>query len=122
MTDYSSSTDIIPELKNSVLAKSSSPPRWVFQILGEIWWRLLWTTGIAFLLFTVAAFLIPVRYEGVARLMPPDQSGSANGLMGALMANGGDLFASLGSGAFGLHTSGATVVGILHSRTVQDDL
>jgi capsule polysaccharide export protein KpsE/RkpR len=42
--------------------------------------------------------------------------------MNALMANGGDILARLSGGAFGSHTSGATVVGILSSRTIQDEI
>jgi capsule polysaccharide export protein KpsE/RkpR len=73
-------------------------------------------------LFILIAFLIPARYEAVARLMPPDQVNSSGALMSALMANGGDLLAGLGGATLGMHSSGATIVGVLNSRTVQDDI
>jgi capsule polysaccharide export protein KpsE/RkpR len=76
----------------------------------------------ALVVFTVIAFLIPKRYEAVARLMPPDQSNSASAMLGALTAKGGDVIGAAAGDALGLRTSGATVVGVLNSRTVQDDL
>jgi uncharacterized protein involved in exopolysaccharide biosynthesis len=74
------------------------------------------------IVFTAIAFLIPKRYEAVARLMPPDQSNSTAAMMSSLMSRGGDVLASVGSDVLGLRTPGATVVGVLNSRTVADDL
>ena len=76
----------------------------------------------ALVVFTAIAFLIPTRYEAVARLMPPDQNSSAAAMLGALTAKGGDIFGAAAGDALGLRTSGATLVGVLNSRTVQDDL
>ncbi len=76
----------------------------------------------ALIAFTVLAFAIPKRYEATARLMPPDQAGSSAALMGALMSRGGDVFGAAAGEALGLRTPGATVVGVLNSRTIQDDL
>src|SRR5271157_1199917 len=84
--------------------------------------QLLRLTVGAVVVFTVIAFLIPNRYEAVARLMPPDQSNSATAMMGALTAKGGDVLGAVAGDALGLRTPGATVVGVLNSRTVQDDL
>lgn len=69
------------------------------------------------------AFLIPARYEATARLMPPDQSGGMTATMlGALAAKAGDGLGSFATDLLGMRTSGATLVGILGSRTIQDDL
>lgn len=76
----------------------------------------------ALLVFTFIAFLIPKRYEAVARLMPPDQNNSAATMLGALTAKGGDILGTAAGDALGLRTPGATIVGVLNSRTVQDDL
>jgi len=95
---------------------------WLFPWLRNSWRPLLKATAIGCALFIVIAFLIPVRYEAVARLMPPDQANSSSALMSALMASGGDFLAGLGGSALGMHTSGATIVGVLNSRTVQDDI
>lgn len=105
-------------------AVSGKPPEvlWIFPWLRDSWRPLLKATVIGFALFVLVAFMIPARYEAVARLMPPDQMNSSGALMGALMASGGDLLSSLGSSALGMHTSGATIVGVLNSRTVQDDI
>ena len=99
---------------------ASSQPHWMFRLLHDSWKPLLWTTAVAVAAFTLIAFLIPVRYEAVARLMPPDQSGSASALMGALMANGGE-YRQPGQRLLGVHTRG-NVVGILSSRTIEDDI
>jgi len=75
---------------------------------------------------TLIAFLIPKHYESTTRLMPPDEqsrsgmallavlSGKMNGGLGSLGAMAGD--------ALGLKSSGALFVGVLRSRTIQDDL
>jgi capsule polysaccharide export protein KpsE/RkpR len=76
----------------------------------------------ALVVFTGIAFLIPNRYEAGARLMPPDQSSTGAAMLGALTAKGGDLLGAVAGEALGLRTSGAAVIGILTSRTVQDDL
>lgn len=96
--------------------------------------RLLWghrrllarATGLGLLAFTLIAFLIPNRYVSTTRLMPPDQNASRGiGLIAALA--GRETSGAMGLGdvatdVLGLKGSGALFVGILKSRTVQDDL
>jgi hypothetical protein len=79
-----------------------------------------------FLLSALMALLIPKRFESTARLMPPDQASPG---MAMLAAAGGNLGAQLGSGLgsvagdlLGLKSSSDLFIGILQSRTVQDDL
>jgi capsule polysaccharide export protein KpsE/RkpR len=106
-------------------------------------WRLIWSyrrfvlrvTGIGLLLSVLIAFLIPARFQSTARLMPPDQGSSGMGLA-MLAAGGGGLGTELGSGLgsmgsslgniagdlLGIKNSSDLFVGILQSRTVQDDL
>lgn len=96
--------------------------------------RLLWgrrrflaqATGLGFLSFVLIAFLIPTRYKSTTRLMPPDQnSGSGMGMLAALagrMAPGGLGLGGIAGDVLGLKNSGALFIGILQSRTVQDDL
>ena len=103
----------------------TSTPRdvtWIFPWLRDSWKPLLEVTVIGCAVFVLIAFLIPARYEAIARLMPPDQVNSGSALMSALMAGGGDFLAGLGGSALGMHNSGATIVGVLESRTVQDDI
>jgi uncharacterized protein involved in exopolysaccharide biosynthesis len=79
-------------------------------------------------LSTLIAFLIPKRFQTTARLMPPDQGSSGMGM--AMMAAasgsiGSQLGPSLGSVAgdlLGLKNSSDLFIGILQSRTVEDDV
>lgn len=98
--------------------------------------RLVWESrGVIFrmtrwgLLFSVLlTFLIPQRFESTARLMPPDPAGPGAS-MAMLAAASGNIGAQLGSGLgslagdlLGLKSSSDLFIGILQSRTVQDDL
>lgn len=70
------------------------------------------------------AFIIPNRYQSTLQLMPPDPQSLDN--MAMLAAMGGNFSSSgaagLASSFLGIRSTGATLVGILQSRTVQDDL
>ncbi len=84
---------------------------------------LLRLVAFGFLLSVAIAFLIPVRYEAVGRLMPPDQSSNVGARMiGALTAKAGDTVGGLASDLLGAQNTAATLVGILASNTVQDEL
>jgi capsule polysaccharide export protein KpsE/RkpR len=77
-----------------------------------------------FLVSTVLAFLIPVRFKSTARLMPPDNNQSG-GLAVAAAALSGGAAGGLGGIAtdmLGLKSTSDIFVGILSSRTVQDKL
>jgi uncharacterized protein involved in exopolysaccharide biosynthesis len=80
----------------------------------------------AIVVSTLIAFLIPVRYESVTRLMPPEpQSGSGLGLLSAMVAGnsvGLNGLTGLAGDLLGLKNSGALFVGILNSDTSQDAL
>jgi capsule polysaccharide export protein KpsE/RkpR len=74
------------------------------------------------------AFLIPSRFDSTARLMPPDQGGSGMS-MAMLAAASSTIGSQLGSGLgsmagdlLGLKNSSDLFIGILQSRSVQDDL
>jgi len=69
---------------------------------------------------TAIAFLVPPRYESTVHLMPPDMQ--SNAMLAALASKVGGGLAALGGDMIGLKNSGALFVGILQSRTVQDDL
>jgi capsule polysaccharide export protein KpsE/RkpR len=92
--------------------------------------RILWdrrmflahVAGIGLLLSTVLAFLLPKQYTSTIRLMPPDQASSSNLMMAALAGRASSGFASLAGDFLGMHTSGVLFIGMLESRTVQDDL
>jgi uncharacterized protein involved in exopolysaccharide biosynthesis len=88
---------------------------------------ILRATAAGILSSTLIAFLIPKRFQATAHLMPPDQGSSGMGL--AMMAAGSNLGSQLGSSLgsvagdlLGLKSSSDLFIGILQSRTVQDDL
>jgi uncharacterized protein involved in exopolysaccharide biosynthesis len=94
--------------------------------------RLIWNrrrlilrvAGAGLALSTLIAFAIPKRYESTTRLMPPDQPNS-NVAMLAAAATSGQAESGIGTVAsdlLGLKSSGALFIGILQSRTIQDDL
>src|SRR5215469_9626409 len=94
--------------------------------------RLLWNrrgflariTGVGLVLAAAVAFLIPKRFTSTARLMPPDQ-GVGNGgmsLLAALAGKAGTTLSGVGGELLGLKTTGDLFIGILQSRTVEDDL
>jgi len=77
---------------------------------------------------TLIALLIPKRFQTTARLMPPDQGSSGMG-MAMMAAASGSIGSQLGSGLgsmagdlLGLKSSSDLFIGILQSRTVQDDV
>jgi len=72
---------------------------------------------------TIIAFLIPSRYESVARLMPPDnQSSSGLAMAAAAMSGAAGGLGGLASDFLKLKSTSDVFVGILGSRTVQDKL
>ena len=93
--------------------------------------RLLWeqrhflarAVGWGLVVCTVIAFSIPKQYESTVRLMPPDDQSTSKMLMAASLAGkmSGNL-SGLAGDLLGLKSSGALFVGVLRSRTVQDDL
>lgn len=69
------------------------------------------------------ALLIPARYQSSTQLMPPDDQAGGGLAMAAALANKMDgALAGLAGNALGLKSSGELFIGILQSRTVQDDL
>lgn len=92
--------------------------------------RLLWgrrqffvrVTGIALVVSTFIAFLIPKQYTSTAQLMPPDsQSTSGMAMMAAFAAKGGGL-GSVAGDLLGMKSTGALFIGVLRSQTSQDQL
>ncbi len=76
----------------------------------------------------VVAFAIPARYTSTTRLMPPDQqTGSGLSMLASLAGGseegiGGGSLGALAGDLLGVKTTGDLFIGILSSRTVQDDL
>jgi uncharacterized protein involved in exopolysaccharide biosynthesis len=117
----------IPE--TSVASETAEASESTLSRLQLLWAhrKMLWRVGIfAVLGSALVAFLIPSRYESIARLMPPDNH-SSSGLAMAAAAMSGSAGAlgglgGLGSDLLGLKSTSDVFVGILTSRTVQDKL
>ncbi len=136
--NYSSSAPVrqpMPELPESDLPETSVPEETLENgehTLASV--KLMWANrGIlarlalyALVASTIAAFLIPSRYESVARLMPPDnQPNSGLAMAAAAMSGPAGAAGGLGgmaSNVLGLKSTSDVFVGVLTSRTVQDKL
>jgi uncharacterized protein involved in exopolysaccharide biosynthesis len=70
----------------------------------------------------LAAFLIPPRYTSVAKLMPPDSQSSSGMSILAALSGKSTALAGMAGDLLGTNSSGATFIGILQSRTVQQRL
>jgi uncharacterized protein involved in exopolysaccharide biosynthesis len=86
--------------------------------------RFLLRAGIYSLLASaLIALLIPVRFQSVTRLMPPDgQSGSTLGMLAAMAGRSGAGLSGIAGDLLGVKSSGALFVGILNSESAQDAL
>jgi uncharacterized protein involved in exopolysaccharide biosynthesis len=123
----------LPEEKKSyALDPSLLPGPGVTQQSFLPYLRLLWkcrrflfrVAVCAMLGSALIAILIPVRYQSVTRLMPPDgQSSSGLGLLAAMAGrNGAGGLSGFAGDLLGVRSSGALFVGIVNSQTVQDAL
>ena len=87
-------------------------------------WRVAWKTAIV---AYAIAWLLPVHYESVTKIIPGENQGGSAGLIGKLAGAGGAGGAAAGLGLdptsiLGLKTPGAFYVEIMKSRSVQDRL
>lgn len=95
----------------------------LLELISQNRKRVLQFLVFGFVLSLAIAFLIPSRYSATARLMPPDQSASmGSAALAAINAKVGDTVGSAAGDLLGMRTGSATLIGILNSRTVQDDL
>jgi uncharacterized protein involved in exopolysaccharide biosynthesis len=101
-------------------------PNWV-RNTTLLWDRrrlLLRVAGVTLVLSAVIAFLIPKRYESVARLMPPEQSSSGAAMLAVLAGHSLGGLGGLGNlaGLLGARTSSALFIDLLHSRSISDHI
>ncbi len=115
--------------------ESAAAIDWGVEKLRLVWnrRRFVWKSILVGLLVGFAfAFLLRPEYESYTRLMPPDdQSNRGLAMITALAGKSGGGSSGGGGGAglagmagdlLGVKTTGALFVGILASRTVQDDV
>src|SRR5579862_3732230 len=119
---------IEPELEQELAIEeqeASNRRERIIARLSLLWQErrfLLRCTAIGLGASILIALSIPVRYTSTTRLMPPDQAGQGMASMLAALSKAGGELGSLGEELLGLKTSGDLFIGVLHSRSVQDDL
>jgi len=113
-------------IHSSLFLEPTERPAGLLPYLWLLWEhrRFLLRAGLyALLTSTLAAFLIPARYQSVTRLMPPDnQSSSKLGMLAAAAANTNSTIGALAGDFLDAKGSGGLFVGILGSETIQDQL
>ena len=93
------------------------------DLLTMLWRRrrfLELVTGIGVLLAIGYSLLLPNQYESTTQLMPPDQQSLSSGSLLSALTGAGQV-TSMG-GLMSTRTPGAVFIGILNSRTAQDDI
>ena len=118
-------SDLEPELIVG-LEMPDKPRRRLVTRLALLWQErrfIFRCAAVGLVVSTILAFVIPVRYTSTTELMPPDQVGQglATTLAALTKGSGSDL-GSIGSELLGLRTSSDLFIGVLHSRTVLDDI
>jgi uncharacterized protein involved in exopolysaccharide biosynthesis len=134
-------TKILPEAGRESDLNGGMPQHQLGESEGFMWTvSLLWISRrqvfqavkIGLLTGLLVAFVIPPKYKSTTQLMPPDnQSGLGMGMLSSFLgdatsgssgaATGTDL-GSLASSMLGIKTPGDLFIGVLGSRTVQDDV
>jgi uncharacterized protein involved in exopolysaccharide biosynthesis len=112
--------ELVVEAEDAVISQRKTVAR-----LALLWQerRFLYRCAAAgLILSTIVAFLLPVRYTSTSRIMPPDQAGAGMASMLAALGKAGGELGTLGADLFGVRTSSDLFVGVLHSRTVQDQV
>jgi capsule polysaccharide export protein KpsE/RkpR len=110
--------------------ESAAAIDWGVEKIRLVWnrRRFVWKSVLVGLLVGAAfAFLLPPEYESYTRLMPPDDQSNRGlamitALAGKAGGGGGAGVAGMAGDLLGVKTTGAMFVGILASRTVQDDV
>ena len=122
----------VPELPEQVAPVPLAPEERLPEGKGAVeYLQLLWqhrrllaravTCGL--LVSALLAFLVPARFESTCRLMPPESNQSGGLAMAAAALSGGnESLGGIASGMLGLKSTSDIFVGILSSRTVQDNL
>ncbi len=116
-----------PALEPELISESGDQPEergGIVAKIGMLWEErqfLFRRAAIAFVVSSIIALVIPVRYTSTTRLMPPDQAGQGMASMLAAVSKATGDIGGIG-GMLGLKTSGDLFVGVLQSRTVADDI
>jgi uncharacterized protein involved in exopolysaccharide biosynthesis len=105
-------------------AERQASRRQTYERMAIIWGQRRWLGKVLLYGLIVSfalAWLLPTEYDSTAQLMPPEQSGSALESLASMAGSGSRALAGLSS-LIGAKASGDLYLGVLSSRTVQDDL
>jgi uncharacterized protein involved in exopolysaccharide biosynthesis len=97
----------------------------ISELCMAIWGRRRWLaklTGLGTLVAIVVALLIPNQYTSTAQLMPPDQQSLSNTSTLSVLGGASAIMPSMSGGLMNAKTPGGLSIGILQSRTAQDDI
>ena len=111
------------EIEQSEALQPSQIP--VAEIIRGAWQRrrtVLTVTAIGAVITLGVAFLIPNEYISTAELMPPEQQSVSSTSSLSALSGAGLMVAGAGASLLNQRTPGATAIGILTSRTAQDDI
>jgi len=105
-------------------SRPASAGRWLahFDLLLGSRWLLGRSAILGLAVFGVLAFILPPQYDSVVRLMPPDQENSGRALMAALVGRAADGIGVDAGELLGAKSSGALFIGMLRSRTIEDEM
>lgn len=101
-------------------------PRWLYNL--QVLWMsrilLMRITGLAFVVSTAVAFIIPRMFTSQTRIMPPEISGTNSAILASLAqrATNNDILGGLALSLLGGHNNGALFVDLLQSSSVSGHL
>jgi capsule polysaccharide export protein KpsE/RkpR len=103
---------------------SAAPDLWLAHLgrLIESRWLLFRSVILGLIVFGALAWIIPPQYDSVVRLMPPDQENSSRALMAAMVSRAADGIGVDAGDLLGTKSSGALFIGMLRSRTIEDEI
>jgi uncharacterized protein involved in exopolysaccharide biosynthesis len=115
------------EEHDQIVAEDAAAPieSTIAELCMVIWKRRLWLAevmGVGTLIAVGIALLIPKQYTSMAELMPPDQQALSSTSTLSALAGAGAMMPSVGGGLMNTKTPGELSIGILQSRTAQDDI
>jgi len=86
-------------------------------------WLVATVTAISMAVGLIVAFLLPVRYTAVTKLMPPQQTQSSGMMMvNQMMGGGASSLAAMAGGGLGLKNPNDIYIGLLKSRPIADGI
>lgn len=106
-------------------ASPEPPTQDLLVILQVLWERRRWLGRVvvwALAISALMAFVIPSQYESSVRVIPPDSTSNAGGMLAALAGKGNanSELAMMASSLLGMKAPGALYVNLFRSRSVQD--